>query len=271
VDIHNTEIKLKECIRKFTNDASISSRNKKLITDFLDYLLADGLSQIRVMKYLYTMKQVVKILGKNLDRITKKDVVQFFKYVNTKKEFEEWTKHDYCILTRRFYKWVEKEVKITLKETKEAISEIAHKEIKKAKIREKLPEHLLTPEEVMQIADHTLNSRDKAFVLAFYESACRIGEILPTKIKDIEFDKYGCRINITGKTGFRPIRLCAAAPSIANWLGNHPDRTNINAFLFCGIGRNNYKEMFSYPTARKVIFEAADKAGIRKRQRIRTE
>ncbi len=271
MDIHNTEIKLKECIRKFTNDASISSRNKKLITDFLDYLLADGLSQIRVMKYLYTMKQVVKILGKNLDRITKKDVVQFFKYVNTKKEFEEWTKHDYCILTRRFYKWVEKEVKITLKETKEAISEIAHKEIKKAKIREKLPEHLLTPEEVMKIADNTLNSRDKAFVLAFYESACRIGEILPTKIKDIEFDKYGCRINITGKTGFRPIRLCAAALSIANWLGNHPDRTNINAFLFCGIGRNNYKEMFSYPTARKVIFEAADKAGIRKRQRIRTE
>jgi len=38
------------------------------------------------MKYLYTMKQVVKILGKNLNRITKKDVVQFFKYVNIKKK-----------------------------------------------------------------------------------------------------------------------------------------------------------------------------------------
>jgi integrase len=265
MDIHNAEIRLNECIRKFTDDASVSPRNKHLILDFLDYLLADGLSQIRVMKYLYTLKKVVTILGKDFDSITKNDAIQFFKYINTNRNFEEWTKHDYCILTRRFYQWIEKEVKITSEETKEAISEITHKEIKKAKSREKLPEHLLTPEEVMKIADYTLNSRDKAFVLAFYESACRIGEILPTKIKDIEFDKYGCRVNITGKTGFRPVRLCASAPAISNWLDNHPDRKNPNAFLFCGIGRNNYKEMLSYDAARKVIFKSAEKVGITKR------
>lgn len=265
MDIYSTDIRLKECIRKFSNDASVSTRNKQLVLDFLDSLLADGLSQIRVMKYLYTMKQVVIILGKNLDCITKKDVVQFFKNINTNPDFEEWTKHDYCILTRRFYQWMEKEVKKMSKETKEAISLVTHKEIKKAKSREKLPEHLLNTEEVMKIADYTLNSRDKAFVFTLYESACRIGEILPIKIKDIESDKYGCRINITGKTGFRPVRLCVSAPAISNWLVNHPDRANPDAFLFCGIGRNNYKEMLSYDAARKVIFEAAEKAGITKR------
>jgi len=99
MDINNTEIKLNECIKKFRNDTSVFPRDKQLILDFLDSLLADGLSRIRVMKYLYTMKQVVTILGKNLDCITKKDVAQFFKNVNTNMEFEEWTKHDYCILT----------------------------------------------------------------------------------------------------------------------------------------------------------------------------
>lgn len=265
MNIHEPEKKLKEGIEKLNKDSSISNHNKQLILNFLDYLLADGLSQIRVLKYLYTIKQICKIFNKDLDNITKKDVTLFFKHINTDKNFQEWTKHDYKVLTRRFYQWMKKEVSIKSKEIQDAIDEITTKEIKRAKSREKLPEHLLTTEEVMKIADNTLNSRDRAFVLVLYESACRIGEIIPVKIKDIQFDKYGCKINITGKGGFRPVRLCASAPAISNWLTNHPDRDNQDAFLFCGIGRTNYKEMLSYASARKMIFEAAKRAGIKKR------
>ena len=166
---------------------------------------------------------------------------------------------------KRFYKWIREEHKGLPYEQVEAIEYITSQHIKRAKSKEKLPEHLLTTEEVMKIADNTNSSRDKAFTLSLYESACRIGELLPVKLKDIEFDKYGVKINVTGKTGFRPVRICAASPAISNWLTNHPDRNNPNAFLFCGIGRNNYKDMLSYASARKIIFEAAIKAGIKKR------
>lgn len=178
---------------------------------------------------------------------------------------EEWNLNKHMIIPYSLddlsMDWKRK--KITSKEIKEAISEITHKEIKDVKSRETLLEQLLTPEEIMKIADHTLKSLDKTFVLAFYESACRIGEILPTKIKDIEFDKYGCRVNSTGKTGFRPVRLCASAPALSNWLGNHSDRTNSNAFLFWGIEMNNYKKMFSHDATRKMIFESSKGSTLR--------
>ena len=167
--------------------------------------------------------------------------------------------------TRGFYQWIQKEITILTEETKQAINEICTKKVKRAKSREKRPEHLLTGEEVIRIAENTINSRDKAFVLGFFESACRIGEILPVQIKDLKSDQYGFIMNVSGKTGARPIRLCASAPAISNWLLNHPDRENPEAYLFCGIGRTNYNEILSYESARKVIFEAAEKAGIKKR------
>jgi len=265
MNIHEPEKKLKEGIEKLNRDSSISEKNKKLILAFIDNLLAEGLSQIRVLKYLYTLKQVTKIFDKDLDNITTDDITKFYKYINTNNNYEEWTKHDYKILTRRFYQWIQKKQPDLPKEIKEAINEICEKEIKHARSREKQPEHLITIEEVRGIAENTLNSRDKAFVLSLYESACRIGEIIPIKIKDVEFDKYGCIISITGKTGARKVRLCASAPALANWKENHPDKLKAESYFFCGMGQNNYKKMLSYAAARKVVFEAAQKAGIKKR------
>jgi integrase len=265
MDIHHSDEKINKALNKLKKDKKITERNKELIMDFLDYLFVENLSRSRILKYLYILKQSVKIFNKDFDKISKKDVTHFYKYINTNDDYEEWTKHDYKVLTRRFYQWIQKKVNIKSDETREAIDEICKKEIKRAKSREKRPEHLITGEEVRRIGEHTLNSRDNALVLGLYESACRIGEILPIRIKDVEFDKYGCIMSITGKTGARKVRLCASAPALANWKENHPDKTNPDAFFFCGIGQNNYKKMLSYVAARKVVFEAAQRAGIKKR------
>ena len=49
MNIHNAESKLNKGIGKLKIDDSISNRNRDLILHFIDYLLADGLSQIRVL------------------------------------------------------------------------------------------------------------------------------------------------------------------------------------------------------------------------------
>ena len=75
--------------------------------------------------------------------------------------------------------------------------------------------------------------------------------------------RMGVGLYITGKNGFRPVRLCASAPAISTWLGNHPDRTNPTAFLFCGIEMNNYKKMLSHDATRKMIIEGSKKSTLR--------
>jgi len=265
MDIHGSDEKITKALNHLKDSPNITSRNKKLIEEFHDQLFADNLSPSRILKYIYILKKASQIYNKDFDSINKKDVVLFFKYINTNKDMAEWTKNDYKVLTRKFYQWLNNEYKIKNPETKCAIKQICNTEIKSAKSREKLPEHLITPDEVRQIADNTLNSRDKSFVLVLYESACRIGELIPVKIKDAQFDQYGCVLNITGKTGARTVRLCASAPSISNWLQNHPERNNPEGYLYCGIGRTNYKKMLSYGSVRKIVFDAAKKAGIKKR------
>jgi len=265
MNIHKPEYRLKLAIDKLKTDTEVSQKNKKMILDFIDYLLAEGLSESRAMKYLYSLKQSSKIIKKDFTSINKKDATTFFKYINTNKDLAEWTKHDYKVLVKRFYIWLGEEIKKKPNGLKEAIKFISKQKVKRAKSREKTPEHMLTPEEILKIADNTNNSRDKAFVLTFYESMCRIGEIIPVKLKDCEHDEMGTKIFVTGETGRRYIRLVVASPAIANWLTNHPDRNNNEAYLFCGIGGKNQKKILSYASTRKIIFNAAAKAGIKKR------
>lgn len=51
----------------------------------------------------------------------------------------------------------------------------------------KLPEDILTKEEVLEIIDHAACLRDKALFGLLYESGCRVGEILSMKVKNVEF------------------------------------------------------------------------------------
>jgi len=265
MNIHHPEAKLKKALQRLKDDPRFPETNKILITKMCSRILADGHSQSRALKYVQYLKGVSKIFDKEFTKITKEDVSRFLIHINTTDTIEQWTKHDYLIITRKFYQYISKEIPIQPTEVKKAVDELCVLKIKRAKSREKLPEHLLTTEEILKLAENTTNSRDRAFILAFYESCCRIGEILPAKMKDVQFDKYGCKIFITGKTGVRPIRLIASQPAISNWLTNHPDRENPDAFLFCGIGRNNQKEMLSYASARASVADAALRAGIKKR------
>ena len=265
MNIHNPESKLKRALQHLKDDPRIPEANRILIREMSSHILVEGYSQVRALKYVQYLKGISKIFGVEFTKVTKEDVNRFLIHINTTNTIEQWTKHDYLIITRKFYQYIHKEIPIQSQETQKAVDELSNLKIKRAKSRQKLPEHLLTTEEILKLAENTTNSRDRAFILALYESCCRIGEILPAKMKDVQFDKYGCKIFITGKTGVRPIRLIASQPAISNWLTNHPDRENPDAFLFCGIGRNNQKEMLSYASARALVADAAKRAGIKKR------
>ena len=129
----------------------------------------------------------------------------------------------------------------------------------------KLPEELLTTEDIKKMANATDNLRDRAFILFLYESGARIGEIMSIQLKHFEPDKYGAKVLIPkGKTGPRKIRIIASAPAISNWLSNHPDRNNKLSLLFCGISNYKRGEDIVYQNYRTMLRKMAKRAGVDK-------
>ncbi len=170
----------------------------------------------------------------------------------------EWTIYTYKTILKRFYKWLNGK-------DEEYPPEVKWIHPKMSKRNKKLPDELLSMDDVKKIANGTQNLRDRAFVLFLYESGARIGEIMSIRIKDFEGDKFGAKILIPeGKTGPRKIRIIASAPALSNWLTQHPDRKNKNSPLFCGI--SNYKKGVNvvYQNYRKILKRAALKADVDK-------
>ena len=69
MSIHNFQARLRvahECLR------TLSERNRQLIKGFEEYCFSTGLSVPRIVKYLYTLKNVAEFLGKDLDQADKK-------------------------------------------------------------------------------------------------------------------------------------------------------------------------------------------------------
>lgn len=67
------------------------------------------------------------------------------------------------------------------------------------------------------------------------EVGCRIGELLSLRMKNMQFDQYGCIIIVPeGKTGSRRIRIIDKNTTIAllNWLDLHPLKNDPEAYVW---------------------------------------
>jgi integrase len=163
------------------------------------------------------------------------------------------TKQDYKILIRKFFRWLGKEdmvnwIKISYRSNSR-----------------KLPEDLLSEEEIEKMINACEHPRDKALIACLYESGTRIGELGNLKIKHAKFDRYGAVLMVDGKTGMRRVRIIFSSPYLATWLENHPFRQNSEAFIWVGIGTVGRNIPLRYGAIRMHLKRIAQKAGIKKR------
>jgi site-specific recombinase XerD/ribosomal protein L40E len=253
VDIHNFEKRVEQVVEKLNE---LDEVNRNDILKFLKQLSAEGKSAGRIMKYVYTLKTLGKMLNKPFRNAIKENIIDLVSRIETNKNWTDSTKHDFKVILRIFFRW--------LRQTEDYPPEVKWVKITLKKNNNKLPEEILTKEEVEKLADATDNLRDKAFILTLYESGCRIGELLPIKIKHIQFDEYGCVLIVNGKTGSRRVRLIEYAKDLTNWLDIHPLKNNPEAFVWITTGNRNRYELLSYNSIRFVIEKAAKMAGIAK-------
>ncbi|MDP2767143.1 MAG: tyrosine-type recombinase/integrase [Candidatus Methanoperedens sp.] len=100
----------------------------------------------------------------------------------------------------------------------------------------KLPEDMLSEEEIEKMINACEHPRDRALVASLYESGARISELGNLKIKHVKFDQYEAVLMVDGKTGMRRVKIIFSSPYLATWLENHPFRQNPEAFVWVGIG-----------------------------------
>ena len=254
-DIHNRERNLRNAVTRIKNSSNISDKNRELILKFHDECFSNGLSIDRVLFYLDRLFKIAQWLRKDFQTATKEDIKELIGRIE-RSNYAENTKKDYKIAIKRFYKWLEgsdedypekvRWIRTTLKKNRKKLT------------------NLPSQEDVKKLIQAATSIRDKALISVLYESGCRVGELLNIKLNDVEFDDYGVKILVSGKTGPRRIRLISSVPHLANWIQNHPKRQDPNNPLWVNIGTWNHGKPMKYSTFRKELKEYAQKAGIQK-------
>lgn len=237
-------------------EAGISPKNAELIAQFVEDLKAEGLTEFRLVKYLGHLRVLAERLGTDLDRATEEDLRKLVSEINTNPEWEEWTKQNYKVALKRFYRWLYKgerdpEITAWIKTTMKNNSR-------------KLPEEMLTEEEALMLIGATPHTRDKALIALLWDAGLRIGEAGTLRIKNIAFDEYGAVLTVRGKTGARRVRIIWSLPFIRNWLEEHPLKEDPEAPLWIKFWNGDTRPM-NYAGIRKQLLTAKKKAGLKKR------
>jgi len=241
-------------VQSVEESGKITPENKKLFERFRKYLIAQGHSDAHIDKILSHLKVILENIDYDLENASKEQIEEIVAWVN-QRDISDETKRQYKIVLKVLFKWLNNG------EYPEKVKWI--KTTSKSR-NNKLPEDLLTEDDVKKMIDAADNPRDKALIALLWETGARIGEIYDLKVGDFQDHKHGLQIVIRGKTGARRLPLIESVPYIRAWLNMHPDKNNKKAPLWVNIGTKNKGKKVGYRALYKMLHEVAKKAGINK-------
>jgi site-specific recombinase XerD len=240
--------------RKKIESLPIPISNRKAILDFSDFCFSEGLGIRRVVKYLYTLATIAQWLPEEFDKVTRPDIEKLANKIE-RSNYAEWTKHDYRVTLKKFFRW--------LRRCEDGYPpEVKWIRTTMQKNRTKLPEELLTPEEIQAMIAAATTARDKALIASLYESGCRISELLNLQVRQIQEHTHGFQITVKGKKGPRRLLLIACAPYLAAWFNEHPRREDPQAPLW--ISGDYRAERLKYARVSTILRTVAKRASVRK-------
>lgn len=120
---------------------------------------------------------------------------------------------------------------------------------------------VLTGDELNELLRVARHPRVKAFVAVLFESACRKGEVLDLRIRDLAFGDTYTEVKVKGKTGERTVPLVYSVPYLRSWIQVHPDRRP-DQWLWV-VERNGKLDQMKESTPNHTLNYIAGKTGIR--------
>jgi site-specific recombinase XerD len=254
IDIHNYDGQLERTFRHL-EQSSLSRRNIDFIRKYAEHLLLNNIGKARVLKYVSTLKLIAEQLQRDFDAATADDFKQFLLRIHNRKDYSIWTKFDYNVTIKKFYKWLEGKNQFY----PEKVAWIKTTVKKKDKPRIKKAE-LLSEEEVHKLLEAAPHAREKALIALLWDTGARIGEIGGMTLKHVSFEDNATYVDLVGKTGSRTCMSIEATPFLVRWLDAHPLKDKPNAPLW--LGREG--EPLGYAALAKVIRRVFERAEIKK-------
>jgi integrase len=256
IDLYNYKGKLKRKLSMIKGLKDISKKVKDKILKFQRDRIAEGIGHARILRYLDDLPKLARLLHKDFEDVTADDLRRVLHEVE-EEELAEASKTEFRKTIKVFYRWLNGGERYP-----ECVEWIKTTEKRN---NNKLPEELLTEEEVKRMISAAWTPRDRAIISLLWESGCRVGELLTMRTKNVSFEENLTRIVIHGKTGARRVPLLDSTPYLAEWLENHPSREDSDAFLWVGIGTVGRGEYLKYPALRKMLVQVAKKANVKKK------
>lgn len=270
--IYNGKDKSYQRELKRLEKAKISQKDKKLITDFHNYLFSKGSGSLRVTKLSSQLRRMSPKMDKDFDKATKEDLINLVALYNKDTSLSEATKSDYRRALKQFYRWLEDKDKRLDSEDKEERKEAEklYKYIEDLstgyKIKQADPTTIITEEDCKKIVEKGCkNPRDKAFISMLHETGCRIGEFLNIKVGDINMKNDYAEATVDGKTGKRTVFFIKSLPHLLRYLEVHPHKEKQQSYLWLTQSQNRRGDPLRYIGARKLISRCFERAGVDKK------
>lgn len=221
-----------EIIKNYDKDNKNSSLSDNSRCNNIQYLISFG-----------------KIVKKPFNEITSEDISKYYDGL----EVNNTTRANYTINLRKFFKWLYQD------ENPECI-----KNVKKVKVKQNNLKFsdMLTEGEIQKLIDSIPDSQHKAVIAVLYDSACRVGELVGLKRKDVSCNNGQWIISVSGKTGVRNIPLTLSVIYFEPWFNRyHTAKHNDEAPLFVSMcPRNLYDKIENRHLSRNGIWEILDQA-----------
>jgi len=241
-----TQRRLMQRIRGWLSDQRLTAEQLDVMHKFDNANAADGLSLATRDCQLQVLRDFALFLkNKPFQEASLDDARAFLASLS---RLSKTTRTHYAVIVKKLLRFL----------GKADISKV----IKVPRVRRELP-NVLVEEEVRRIVEAADKDRDRALIHVMYESGCRLGELAELRLSDVQFDEYGAKLIVRGKTGDRPIRVIHSAPALQHWLEHHPRKEDPDAFVFCSL--RNPSEPLSRDMFWFIVRDAAERAGINKR------
>ena len=225
--------------------------NVKKIKEFDDENASNSLSLATRRNYLESLYWFGKRVKKPFGKIKKEDMIEAFKEMDGYTESSIATRKCHV---KRFFKF--------LNGGEEFPQSVKFLKIKRSK-NGTMPEQLVTEKEILKMIEATNHPRDACVIAILYDGALRVSELTNLQIKHVEFDDYGARIHVQGKSGRRVVRLINSVPYLKTWLNNYPKKKP-NSYVVKNLGSWRKAKSDKW-TVERIVKSAGERSGINKR------
>lgn len=232
----------------------LDDANREHLEDYIDFLDGQALEPSTIGTKTWKIYAFIKFFNfRDLATATRADIKAFHRY--RKKNYSPHTVANDIIELRQFFRWL--------------LPDQVDEFFQDIKVKRPKPEmkdgEVMRAEDVRRLLAACDTQRDRALIAVLWETGARLGEIADLNVGHIEFDRYGAKALVNGKTGQRPIRLIDAVPDLQLWINMHPARNDPAAPLFVNLRKCGGKERLKKRSIQNRVKTIAKRAGVTKR------